>query len=373
MFGKRWQLPIYFQLRWKEIVVPLEDALSSGIGTAKGLYYSWQTIPSLLIRPKLILIGSKDGYALPQTFAVVTAVKACWTSSTYIPELGHRFWRLTLQVSLWCSHSIRLATILADIAMLLQILSRYRTWLEKAVPALYDTSAAVGKSYAAVYAELTADVFCQTTTTTTGTTASARQSVNISRSTTPQPNAHATLPASDPSTDPVSAVAEDNVLRISSMVAFDLIQLRKDIAAFWPIGIAPELEYCLENTDMEQVNGKRKPLRLSSGFSFNLVDSAAILQSLDALKSMFDAPAAQIQQILIRRCTDPLKLVRSVASQLRATAPSPSLKKPEPSHFVSSILKPLREYFAPNGLGEGLDEELSKAWSRTIVSEVIAR
>jgi hypothetical protein len=37
-FGKRWQLPIYFQLRWKEIVVPLEDALSSGVGTSKGLF-----------------------------------------------------------------------------------------------------------------------------------------------------------------------------------------------------------------------------------------------------------------------------------------------------------------------------------------------
>lgn len=35
-FGKRWQLPIYFQLRWKEIVVALEDVLSSGIASGKG-------------------------------------------------------------------------------------------------------------------------------------------------------------------------------------------------------------------------------------------------------------------------------------------------------------------------------------------------
>ena len=26
---RRWQLPVYFQLRWKEIVAPLEDALSA--------------------------------------------------------------------------------------------------------------------------------------------------------------------------------------------------------------------------------------------------------------------------------------------------------------------------------------------------------
>ena len=27
-FNKRWQLPIYFQLRWKDIVGKLEDSLS---------------------------------------------------------------------------------------------------------------------------------------------------------------------------------------------------------------------------------------------------------------------------------------------------------------------------------------------------------
>ncbi|KAJ9114193.1 hypothetical protein QFC20_001709 [Naganishia adeliensis] len=289
-FGKRWQLPIYFQLRWKEIVVPLEDALSSGVGSAK---------------------GTTDGYALPQTLAVVAAAKACWAPSTYIPELGHRFLRLTLQ-----------------------ILSRYRTWLEKSVPALYESSAAA-------------------TGTTNGSVAAVRQGANISRSTTPQPTAPATLPAGDPSTDPASAIAEDNILRISSMVAFDLIQLRNSMADFWRERIALELEAYLDDADMGQVN-------------------AAMQQSLDALKMMFDAPSTQIQQILIRRCTDPLKLVRSVASQIRATAPAATQKMPEPSHFISSILKPLREYFAAGGLGEGLDEELSRAWIRAIVSEVVA-
>ena len=28
-FEKRWQLPVYFQLRWKEIVAKLEDALAA--------------------------------------------------------------------------------------------------------------------------------------------------------------------------------------------------------------------------------------------------------------------------------------------------------------------------------------------------------
>lgn len=28
-FEKRWQLPVYFQLRWKEIVTSLEEAMAS--------------------------------------------------------------------------------------------------------------------------------------------------------------------------------------------------------------------------------------------------------------------------------------------------------------------------------------------------------
>jgi hypothetical protein len=45
----------------------------------------------------------------------MTAVRACWAPGVYIPELSNRFWRLTLQ-----------------------IMSRYTSWLEKSVPALYS-------------------------------------------------------------------------------------------------------------------------------------------------------------------------------------------------------------------------------------------
>lgn len=76
--------------------MPLEEALSAGIGTAKGqsvLY--WRPCRADRWR---IVTGSTDAFALSQTLAVVVAVKACWAPSTYIPELGHRFLRLTLQV-----------------------------------------------------------------------------------------------------------------------------------------------------------------------------------------------------------------------------------------------------------------------------------
>ncbi|KAJ9104921.1 hypothetical protein QFC19_003716 [Naganishia cerealis] len=192
-FGKRWQLPIYFQLRWKEIVVALEDALSSGIGAS---------------------IARKDTYALSQSAAAMAAIKACWAPSTYIPELSNRFWRLTLQ-----------------------ILSRYRTWVEKAAPALYAPAISTPASNSAAAGS------------------SGRQSSTLSRSTTPQPNATATLPAGDPSSDPAAAIAEDNSLRISSLVAVDLLRIRRDVQNFWTNSISAELDAYLEESDLEHVNG----------------------------------------------------------------------------------------------------------------------
>lgn len=72
-FERRWQLPVYFQLRWKEIVSTFETAL---------------TAP-----------GSAGEFALPQTAATWKALQICWDDEVYIPELANRFWRLTLQVS----------------------------------------------------------------------------------------------------------------------------------------------------------------------------------------------------------------------------------------------------------------------------------
>jgi hypothetical protein len=73
-FERRWQLPVYFQLRWKEIVGSYETSLSN---------------------PTAV-----DGWALGQSGAAWKAWSSCWSSEIYIPELAPRFWRLSLQVSL---------------------------------------------------------------------------------------------------------------------------------------------------------------------------------------------------------------------------------------------------------------------------------
>lgn len=68
-FERRWQLPVYFQLRWKEIVGALDTKTSN---TAE-----WK---------------------LPLSLATWTALETCWRPDVFITELAPRFWRLSLQV-----------------------------------------------------------------------------------------------------------------------------------------------------------------------------------------------------------------------------------------------------------------------------------
>ncbi|KAJ6625598.1 oligomeric golgi complex component, COG2-domain-containing protein [Mycena sp. CBHHK59/15] len=90
-FERRWQLPVYFQMRWKEIVGKVEEALS-------------------VSRVELSQINDKRGFVTTQASAVWVAISACWSAEVYISELSHRFWRLTLQ-----------------------LLSRYKTWLSNSL------------------------------------------------------------------------------------------------------------------------------------------------------------------------------------------------------------------------------------------------
>jgi len=97
-FERRWQLPVYFQLRWKEIVGKLEDVLANT---------KLERSSSKAIVPFVTL----------QTAAVWEAIATCWSAQVYIPELGHRFWRFHLQ-----------------------LMSRHKTWLENSIPPI-DQSA----------------------------------------------------------------------------------------------------------------------------------------------------------------------------------------------------------------------------------------
>ncbi|KAF5354659.1 hypothetical protein D9756_005330 [Leucocoprinus leucothites] len=79
-FDRRWQLPVYFQLRWKEIVVDLEE--------------TFEEIPHMVTHS----LTDQSSFLLGQTTALWKAITLCWSPEVLIPELSHRFWRLTLQL-----------------------------------------------------------------------------------------------------------------------------------------------------------------------------------------------------------------------------------------------------------------------------------
>lgn len=82
-FERRWQLPVYFQLRWKEIVSKVEECLQSTSLT-----------PSAVVKPV-----RKADFVLGQSVTIWNAICECWNADIYLRDLGHRFWRLTLQVT----------------------------------------------------------------------------------------------------------------------------------------------------------------------------------------------------------------------------------------------------------------------------------
>ena len=110
-FERRWQLPVYFQLRWKEIVGKVEERLQS-----------------TSLSPSATKTVINADFTLSQSEAIWNAICECWSTDIFLRDLGHRFWRLTLQVS----------SIIYDqegcLNLYNQLLRRYRTWLDKNLP-----------------------------------------------------------------------------------------------------------------------------------------------------------------------------------------------------------------------------------------------
>ncbi|XP_029030731.1 conserved oligomeric Golgi complex subunit 2 [Betta splendens] len=75
-FHNKWNLPVYFQLRYKEIAGSLENAISDGLEAA----------------PK------SSAYNLQVSEVLWSCLLRCWSDNIYLPPLAHRFWKLTLQL-----------------------------------------------------------------------------------------------------------------------------------------------------------------------------------------------------------------------------------------------------------------------------------
>ncbi|NXK53113.1 COG2 protein, partial [Chauna torquata] len=75
-FNNKWNLPVYFQIRFREIAGALEAALSDSLEEAP----------------------EGSSYCLLATHMVWTSLLKCWSDQMFLPLLAHRLWKLSLQI-----------------------------------------------------------------------------------------------------------------------------------------------------------------------------------------------------------------------------------------------------------------------------------
>ncbi|ORY89153.1 oligomeric golgi complex component, COG2-domain-containing protein [Leucosporidium creatinivorum] len=283
-FIKRFQLPVYFQLRFKEIVTNVERALD--VGSAS---------------------GGGDMFVMSESEAVCKALKSCWSDEVYLEELSGRFWRLTLQ-----------------------LLSRYRTWINNMVPKYVLPSSASNANLSALSA---------------GGAPSTRTSFDGDRS---RLSSSGSRPGTPGHGDEVTE--ESSLRQLTVLIADSRLMEKKALELF-------------ESTIRSRLPGTEDAETQGDDSAFSVLRA-----SLANLTSPIPSLSSQIITILVKRCAEHLKHVRSVASQVRAsTRKGPA----EPSYFVGNILKELKAYLV--GPGRVVEEELRREWATGVVEEVAAR
>lgn len=95
---KRWQLPVYFQLRFREIVKNVEDLLNN------------PTASTAIQQPASDSPG-ENHLAFAATRSISQAIEKCWSDHIFLYSLSHRFWKLTLQLtkrySIWATRILQ--------------------------------------------------------------------------------------------------------------------------------------------------------------------------------------------------------------------------------------------------------------------------
>lgn len=75
---KKWQLLVYFQLRFREIIKDVEHVLND---------------------PKSsVTVEANQDISLYGGRVILKAIDQCWSDQIFLYGLSHRFWKLTLQL-----------------------------------------------------------------------------------------------------------------------------------------------------------------------------------------------------------------------------------------------------------------------------------
>ncbi|CAG8499793.1 2025_t:CDS:10 [Diversispora eburnea] len=254
-FMKRWQLPVYFQLRFKEISSQVEEVLNSGLEFPVDGFIDSQDPKSL------ILLASKS---------IFSAIERCWADDVFIYGLSHRFWKLTLQ-----------------------LVQRYKNWL---MPVL---------------TELIIEANGHNINEGSNTNGILSSSNSGGRVGSPAPNGN---------NNAFNEAQDDLLLKRLTIVAHDIENITMKIKEFYYGRIVNKLPESM--TDLPIIE-------------------ESIVSVLSSLKLGLPDFSQKITFILTNRCTDNLRLIRSIITQYR----QPNTKPPtEASYFVPHIIKPLATF-----------------------------
>ena len=231
-FKRRWQLPVYFQMRFREVVTQLEAALAEG--------------------------RARSGECMRATSATLQAVEKLWSDGVHIHELSAREWRVTLQ-----------------------LLSRFKTWVEEQSPA----------ELASVAGNRPLDVL-RTADGSTRSSLDRSSPAEISRVGTPQPPP-----------DLSSQQHEDEQLRLATELLADCFYLRTKMGAVLDEVILARIS--------SQLGGDA-----GAGLAELRADLGRVLdeESLDFIPGLSASVGRFVHSVLSPRSAAPLRLLRSFST-----------------------------------------------------------
>ncbi|CBQ68329.1 related to conserved oligomeric Golgi complex component 2 [Sporisorium reilianum SRZ2] len=267
-FRRRWQLPVYFQMRFREVVTQMEAGLVEGGEGAMR--------------------------------AVVAAVERVWAEGVHVHELSAREWRVTLQ-----------------------LLSRYRTWVEQ-------------RSSDLTLPHLTAEPRPST---------DRPASTEMSRVSTPQPPP-----------DSNAQQRDDEQLQAGVALLADCFALRT------------HMERVLDDVILARIGAQLVGAELAE----LRADLRGVLdEALEFVRALAARVARLVHAVLSPRAAAPLRLLRSFSTPAYRPASS-STAGGAAVHVIAQLFAPLESFLAlPEA--QRLPQAVKRGWIQSVLTDTFAR
>ncbi|KAJ3123098.1 Conserved oligomeric Golgi complex subunit 2 [Nowakowskiella sp. JEL0407] len=281
-FMKRWQLAVYFQIRFNEITAKLEGGLNS---------------------ESMSVDNTKDQLRLNSSIALVESIKLCWDEKIYLYGLSHKFWKLTLQ-----------------------IITRYTMHLKSKIPVASATTTG----------ESERDDLAGSTPKLNGNNGIGSPALP------PRPLKSGGTKSGD------EEAGEENTLKLCLYIYSDLVRVKKLVGQIYKDDIQPKLPASLNEHE---------------GLFQDTINTTISFEDL------YSDITTRITQILIQKCSEPLRMIKEIPAQYR----SMNIEEPsKASGYVETIFKPMKK-FMETVAEEQVDSQQVEEWKSTIVGIVQER